>query len=377
MRSLNEIAGPGTRRQRDEADAPSLAADDRISPVEHAAMHRAFDLALRGPRGGNPQVGCVLVGASGTTLGEGWHAGIGQPHAEAVAILDARRRGHDLRGATAVVTLEPCDHTGRTPPCSRALIDAGIARAVVSAPDPTPEATGGVRRLREAGVEVVTGALADRGQRLVDAWLRTRGTGRPYVIAKIASTLDGRVAAADGTSRWITSAAARAHAHRQRAVVDAIVVGTGTALRDDPRLTARGGDGAPAPRQPLRVVVGHRELPAGARLRDGRFLALRTHDAGEVVEALHARGERLVLVEGGPTLLTAFLRAGLVDELHAYLAPVLLGAGPASIGDLGIGTIAEARRFAPIQRLTLDPDLLVVSAAEDPSPIDHPRHQEQ
>ncbi|GEA80744.1 bifunctional diaminohydroxyphosphoribosylaminopyrimidine deaminase/5-amino-6-(5-phosphoribosylamino)uracil reductase RibD [Cellulomonas sp. CW35] len=338
---------------------------------ERAAMTRAFELARRGPEHDpNPRVGCVLLRpgpatstAGPTTVGEGWHRGAGTPHAEVAALADAAARGEDTRGVTAVVTLEPCSHTGRTGPCTDALLAAGVARVVVAVRDPNPVAAGGVEILRAAGVEVVTDVLADEGRALLGAWLPAVGADRPFVTLKTATTLDGRVAATDGSSRWITSSVARRHAHELRAQVDAIVVGTGTALRDDPTLTARTADGTLAGAQPLRVVVGHRDVPRDARLRGpgGPLVQVRTHDPAHVLRELAARDVRRVLVEGGPTLAAAFLRAGLVDEVHAYVAPVLLGAGPSAVGDLGITSIAAAVRLEPVSVLPLGPDVLVVA----------------
>ncbi|MBT0995164.1 bifunctional diaminohydroxyphosphoribosylaminopyrimidine deaminase/5-amino-6-(5-phosphoribosylamino)uracil reductase RibD [Cellulomonas sp. DKR-3] len=333
-------------------------------------MRRALELARRGPEHDpNPRVGCVLLrpdeddDGPATTIGEGWHRGAGTPHAEVAALADAAERGQDTRGATAVVTLEPCAHTGRTGACTQALLAAGVRRVVVAVEDPNPVAAGGAAVLRAAGVVVETGVLADEGRTVLGAWLPTVGRDRPFVTLKTATSLDGRVAAADGSSRWITSDVARRHAHELRAEVDAIVVGTGTALRDDPSLTARTADGSLAEHQPLRVVVGRREVPAGARLRGpgGELVALATHDPASVLDDLRARGVRRVLVEGGPTLAAAFLRAGLVDEVHAYVAPVLLGSGPAALADLGITTIADAVRLEPVSVLPLGPDVLVVA----------------
>jgi diaminohydroxyphosphoribosylaminopyrimidine deaminase/5-amino-6-(5-phosphoribosylamino)uracil reductase len=346
---------------------------DQRAAVERDAMARALDLAARGPaHGPNPRVGCVLLAPDGRVLGEGWHRGAGTPHAEVAALADARARGADdaaVRGATAVVTLEPCDHTGRTGPCSVALLAAGVARVVVAVADPNPAAAGGARRLRAAGVEVVAGVGEVEGRALLRPWLAAVRRGRPFVTLKLASTLDGRVAAADGSSRWITSPEARAHAHARRAEVDALVVGTGTALADDPALTARTPDGTPAPHQPLRVVVGTRDLPAGGRLAGpgGEVLHLRTHDPRAVLAALHEREARHVLVEGGPTLAAAFLRAGVVDEVHAYLAPVLLGAGRPAVSDLGIATIGDALRLRPRAVRPLGPDVLVEADLEEES----------
>ncbi|MBD5787515.1 bifunctional diaminohydroxyphosphoribosylaminopyrimidine deaminase/5-amino-6-(5-phosphoribosylamino)uracil reductase RibD [Cellulosimicrobium terreum] len=358
-------------------------------------MARALELAARGPAyGPNPRVGCVLLGArtgdrprpDGAApdphdphdphprhvLGEGHHQGAGTPHAEAAALADARARGVDLAGATAVVTLEPCAHTGRTGPCADALVAAGVAEVVYAVTDPNPLATGGARRLRDAGVGVVQGLRADEGEELLRVWLTSVRRGTPYVTLKTATTLDGFVAALDGTSRWITGPEARAHAHRVRAEVDAIVVGTGTVLVDDPELTARVRPGGPegdasaggrAVHQPSRVVVGCREVPAGARVRGpgGAFVQVRTHDVREVLAELGEREVRHVLVEGGPTLATAFLAADAVDELHAYVAPVLLGEGRRVVGGLGVGTIADAYRFRTVEVGRVGGDALVVS----------------
>ncbi len=334
------------------------------SGAERDALRRAFELARRGPGNGpNPRVGAVLLAPDGRSIGEGWHRGAGTPHAEVAALADAAAHGHHVVGATAVVTLEPCNHTGRTGPCSVALLEAGVARVVVSVTDPNPMAAGGAARLRAGGVEVVTGVLEEEGRALLGPWLHAMRHGRPYVTLKLATSLDGRVAAADGTSRWITSDVARRHAHEMRSQVDAIVVGTGTALADDPELTARTADGGLVEHQPLRVVVGLRELPAAARLHGpgGPLLQLRTHEPAEVLDALAGREVRHVLVEGGPTLAAAFLRTGLVDEVHAYVAPVLLGAGRAAVGDLGVSTIDDALRLEPVHVQPLGPDVLIVA----------------
>ncbi|GAA2231717.1 bifunctional diaminohydroxyphosphoribosylaminopyrimidine deaminase/5-amino-6-(5-phosphoribosylamino)uracil reductase RibD [Promicromonospora sukumoe] len=329
-----------------------------------AAMRRALALARLGPAyGPNPRVGCVLLDPDGRTVAEGYHRGAGTPHAEAAALTDARSRGIDPLGTTAVVTLEPCAHHGRTGPCADALIEAGVAAVHVAVGDPNPVATGGATKLRDAGIEVTTGLLADEGEELLRTWLHAVRTGRPYVTLKLATSLDGRVAAVDGTSRWITGAQARAHAHVVRAQVDAIAVGTGTALADDPSLTARRTDGGRFEHQPLRVVLGDRVVPDGARLRGpgGDLLTLPGHDLDGALRALGDREVRHLLVEGGPTLATALLAADAVDEVHAYVAPVLLGAGATAVGDLGVTTIGEAARFATDDVTRLGDDMLLVA----------------
>src|SRR5690349_7075093 len=226
---------------------------DRRS-AEQAAMTRALALAASPgvPLGPNPRVGCVLLAGDGTTVAEGFHRGAGAPHAEADALA---RAGSAARGTTAVVTLEPCNHTGRTGPCARALVDAGVARVVFAQGDPNPLAQGGAETLRSAGVDVEGGLLADEARAVNRAWSFAHQERRPFVTWKLATTLDGRGAAADGTSRWVTSLPARRDTHRLRSGCDAILVGTGTVLADDPRLTVRDDDDVDLPRalQPLRV----------------------------------------------------------------------------------------------------------------------------
>ena len=209
--------------------------------------------------------------------------------------------------------------------------------------------------------------METEGRALLRPWLTAVGRGRPWVTLKTASTLDGRVAAADGSSRWITSQAARRHAHAMRAEVDAIVVGTGTALADDPALTARDDHGDLAAHQPLRVVAGDRPVPAGARLRGpgGDLVQVAGHDPAALLAELAAREVRHVLVEGGPTLAAAFLRAGVVDEVHAYLAPAFLGAGRSAVADLGVGSVADALRLRVTDVERIGADVLVVARTEE------------
>jgi len=326
-----------------------------------ALMRRALELAARGPVADpNPRVGAVVLDAAGTVVGEGWHHGAGTPHAEVEAL---RAAGSRASGGTAVVTLEPCNHTGRTGPCSRALADAGVARVVYAQSDPNPVAAAGARTLRGAGVEVVGGVLAVEASALNRAWTFAVSRGRPMVTWKFAATLDGRSAAADGTSQWVTGQAARADVHDLRAECDAILVGTGTVLTDDPRLTTRHPDGSLRARQPLRVVVGERDLPAAARVLDDAAptVHLRERDPALVLKSLAGREVRHVWLEGGPTVAAAFLAAGLVDEVVAYLAPALLGAGAAAVGDLGIQTIGEALRLVPREVTTVGEDIKVVA----------------
>lgn len=315
-------------------------------PIDVAWMRRAIELAARGigSTHPNPVVGCVITAADGNPVGEGFHAVAGGPHAEVEAL---RMAGPRARGGTAYVTLEPCNHTGRTGPCADALIAADVARVVYAVPDPNRQASGGGDKLRSKNIQVEQGLLRDEAETGNHIWLHSVRTGRPFVTWKFATTLDGRSAAPDRTSKWITGPAARADVHRHRAECDAIAVGTQTVLSDDPELTVRDSDDVPAARQPLRVVVGDREIPATAKVRNDRAqtLLLPTHDPAEVLRQLDDRQIRHLWLEGGPTLAAAFVRAGLVDQIVAYVAPAFLGSGFAAIGDLGAESIDHLRRF--------------------------------
>ncbi|MFI9011988.1 bifunctional diaminohydroxyphosphoribosylaminopyrimidine deaminase/5-amino-6-(5-phosphoribosylamino)uracil reductase RibD [Actinosynnema sp. NPDC053489] len=324
------------------------------------ALAVAASERVRGTTSPNPPVGCVVLDAGGEVVGTGATRPPGGPHAEVVALAQA---GERARGGTAVVTLEPCSHHGRTPPCTGALVGAGVARVVFAVADPNPQAAGGAGVLREAGVLVGAGVLGEAVERgPLRAWLHYARTGRPHVTWKYAASLDGRVAAGDGTSRWISSEESRAEVHEFRARVDAIVVGTGTVRSDDPRLTARrarpGQDGG---RQPLRVVVGTGDLPPGARVLDdeAETMHLRTHDPDVVLGALAARGVVDVLLEGGPTLAGAFTAAGRVDRVLAYLAPKFLGDGPQALRGAGVSTVTEAVGLVVEQVSMCGPDVRV------------------
>lgn len=336
------------------------AIEDAMRRTVEDAMRRALQLAARGPAtGANPRVGCVILSPEGEVIAEGWHHGLGTPHAEVDAL--SKLAPDRSRGATAVVTLEPCNHHGHTGPCSEALIAAGIAKVFYAVSDPNPAASGGAVRLREAGVDVTGGVLADAVSEFLHPWLTATRLGRPYVTLKWASSLDGRAAASDGTSQWITGEAARIHVHEQRAAADAIIIGTGTVLADDPSLTARDADGRLRAEQPVPVVIGERAVPAGARLRDHPkpLIATASRDLETVLHGLYARGIRHAFVEGGPTLASAFVAAGLVDEYLVYLAPTLLGGPGLALGDLGIGTLADARRLEIVGVERLGEDVLV------------------
>lgn len=324
-----------------------------------ALMRRALSLAARGPLGDpNPRVGAVITDAGGLVVGEGFHEGAGTRHAEVVALHNA---GPAARAGTAVVTLEPCAHTGRTGPCALALIEAGVARVVFAQSDPTASARGGRAMLEAAGVATTAGVLAAESIALNDAWTFSFVHGRPKVTWKFAATLDGRSAATDGTSRWITGELARADVHRLRAQCDAILVGTGTVIADDPALTVRGPDGSMTGRRPLRAVMGLRPIPASARVLDvsAPTLALVTHDPAQALKVLSEHQIHHVWLEGGPTVAAAFLAAGLVDEVIAYLAPALLGAGASAMGDLGIRTIDQALRLTLHEVITIGSDIRI------------------
>jgi diaminohydroxyphosphoribosylaminopyrimidine deaminase / 5-amino-6-(5-phosphoribosylamino)uracil reductase len=316
-----------------------------FSPAEQAAMTRALELAATPgvPLGPNPRVGCVLLDDNGATVAEGYHRGAGTPHAEADALT---RAGDRARGTTAVVTLEPCAHTGRTGPCAVALREAGVRRVVFAQADPNPVAAGGAALLRAAGIEVEEGLSREEAHALNRTWTFAHAHGRPFVTWKFATTLDGRSAAADGTSRWVSGRAARLDTHRLRALCDVMLIGTNTVAVDDPRLTVRDEHDRLVPQQPLRAVMGTRDLPETKRVFDeqAETVRLRTHDPRAALEELFALDRQHVFLEGGPTLAAAFLEAGLVDEIVAYVAPMLLGAGQQAVADLGITTIAGALR---------------------------------
>jgi diaminohydroxyphosphoribosylaminopyrimidine deaminase/5-amino-6-(5-phosphoribosylamino)uracil reductase len=338
------------------------------SPAEIAAMRRALTLAETAgvPLGPNPRVGCVLLDPDGAPIAEGYHRGAGHPHAEVDALIGA---GERARGATAVVTLEPCNHTGRTGPCADALLAAGIARVVYAQQDGNAVARGGGEALRAAGVDVEGGVLADEARAINPIWTFAVENGRPFVTWKYAATLDGRSAAADGSSRWITSPEARGEVHRLRAECDAILVGTGTVLADNPQLTVRDAAGEPLGRghRPLRVVMGRRGVPAEAAVLDGAAdtLVLNTRDPAAALKRLLDEDCQHVLLEGGPTLAGAFLREGLVDRVIAYLAPALLGAGPAALSDAGVGTIADAIRLEIIDIARVGPDVRLTAVRRE------------
>jgi diaminohydroxyphosphoribosylaminopyrimidine deaminase/5-amino-6-(5-phosphoribosylamino)uracil reductase len=297
-------------------------------------MSRALELAERG-RGkveDHPLVGAVLVQGD-EVVGEGWYEYAAVEHAETVALAQA---GERARGATLYVTLEPCAHHGRTPPCADAVIAAGVACVVVGALDPNPKAAGGLERLRAAGVEV---ELLDSAEAKLqnEAWRTWKALGRPFVTLKLAVTLDGRVAVPG--RRWISGEESRRLVHELRAASYAVAVGMGTVRADAPRLDARDVDAA---KQPRRLAFGRGPLP------DGSELELRTGPLDEELQALAAEGVQSLLLEGGPTLATAFLAAGLVDKLVLFIAPILAGDGPHAFGPLAEPAVLTGLTATPV-----------------------------
>ena len=364
-----------------------------MAPIDEAHMRRALELAQRGwgAVSPNPMVGAVVLQGD-DVVGEGWYRGPkGKPHAEIVALRQAQEAAH---GATVVCTLEPCDHFASTPPCTRALIDAGVARVVVAATDPNPVVDGrGFARLREAGIEVETGVLEPEAMQLNVAFERHVTTGAPYVVLKMATSLDGKTAATDGTSRWITGEAARADLHHLRAWSDAIVVGAATAIADDPALTVRGPDAVTA-RQPLRVVVDSAgRVPPTLQLFDsaaptlvattnrapggrksewahaGADVVVLDRDADgrvslrSLVEDLGKRDVQGLVIEGGATLAWSEVSEALIDRVVVYIAPLLVGGSgaPTALSGAGFAPISEALRLGPLTVGAIDDDLRVVA----------------
>ncbi len=366
------------------------------SGVVDNALNYAVALAKQGMRGANPLVGAVILDADAATVATGYHRGAGAPHAE-VDALNAlfTKLPEDVRPdpatLTMVVTLEPCNHTGRTGPCDQAIIDAGIGTVIYAVADPGAESAGGAETLRAAGVAVHQHAGHVGAEQLNHRWLAAKTAGRPFVSLKIAQSLDGKIAAADGSSQWITGEKSRAHAHHVRSQVDAILVGTGTVLADDPALNARvqtrghhgqGPQEVLAESQPLRIIMGERRIGQDAKIfrtEGGDTLQLATRDPGAALQELARRGVEHLLVEGGAQIATAFLAADLIDELYLYQAPVLIGSGEpgsaaynphAAVRDLGHATLSQAWdehafRIEDAQPLGQDILIRLVPAAQE------------
>jgi diaminohydroxyphosphoribosylaminopyrimidine deaminase/5-amino-6-(5-phosphoribosylamino)uracil reductase len=320
--------------------------------IEVQQLTELIDRVLNAPvkTSPNPRVGCRIISATGELLAEGIHGESGVDHAEVIALAKA---GDAARGATVLVTLEPCNHTGKTGPCSEALIAAGVKRVVFGSHD-SGIADGGAETLRSAGIDVVAGVLESECDEIVAPWKYFSATGFPFVTLKIASTLDGYVAASDGSSRWITGEGARTFVHQLRARVDAVAVGSGTVAIDDPLLDVRLPGEWP---QPARYVIGKRDLPTQSRLT-GIATQLRTHDPREALTEMAHHGIQHVLLEGGPTTAAAFVRAGLVNQIFWCTAPKLLGSGTSSMADLGITTISDASTWKTVRSWRAGDDVI-------------------
>jgi len=331
------------------------------SQTEQKAMRRAIDAAATVIRTlPNPRVGCVLLDPDGHEISIGIHRGAGTPHAEVDALAQA---GEAARGGTAVVTLEPCHHEGRTGPCSQALIDAGVARVVFAQIDPNREAAGGSAALKAAGIEVEAGVMAEEAADLNEEWTFAMTAGRPFVTWKYAATMDGLSAAPDGSSKWITGEEARRDVQRFRAGVDAIVAGTGAVLADDPRLTVRDEEGLPLPydQQALRVVVGETTIPNYYRVFDrvAPTLVIQSRDPEVVLGKLVDNDIRNVWLEGGPRLAGGFWKAGVIDRVIGYIAPAMLGSGRAALEGEAT-TLADMRPIEIHDLARIGPDIRII-----------------
>ncbi len=321
-------------------------------------MRRAIELSLNAPEfNANPRVGAVLIDDTGNIVAEGWHRGVGTPHAE----VDALSKVSNASGLTAVVTLEPCNHTGTTGPCAQALIAAGVKSVVFAAFDPGNTEGGGRFTLEQAGIEVVGPVLSEEYLPILKPWIINKFEQRPYVVIKYASSIDGRVAAEDKTSKWITGSVAREDVHERRAKSQAIIAGTNTIELDDSELTARKPDGSLYETQPLRVVIGERELSPSLRVFNGdaETVQLKTRDLTDALASLYARGIRQVFVEGGSTLQSELIRLGLADEYLIYLAPKLIGGSHTAIRNIGVGNIGNAIQLRFIETKILGEDILL------------------
>ena len=325
-------------------------------------MKRAFELAALSPAfGENPQVGALIIDELGARLAEGWHSGAGTPHAEIDALTKLEAKGISPKGLTAVVTLEPCNHIGKTGPCSGALLAAGIKRVIFGTVDPGQSEGGGRFTLEQGGVEVIGAVLENQARAVIMPWYINKFKKRPHVVIKWASSVDGRTAAADGTSKWITGAEARADVHRRRAASQSILVGTNTVVLDDPELTARKPDGSLFENQPMRVIVGERELDSKKRVFNGdaKTLHLKTRNLDQVMQDLFTLGIRQVFVEGGAQIESELIRLGLADEFLIYLAPKMLGGPQSAIGDIGVGGIGQAVGLEFIETKRLGADIFI------------------
>lgn len=326
------------------------------SQAYEPAMRRAMELALLGPKfGPNPQVGAVILDKDLNIIAEGFHNGAGTNHAEVEALS---KLSMIPEGATAVVTLEPCNHFGRTGPCAEALINAGVKNVVFGAKDPGQVSANGAQTLRDAGVSVLAGVLADEVTVQQRVWFTSMQKQRPFISLKWAQTLDGRSAASDKSSKWISGSESRNHVHKMRSEIDAILVGTQTALLDDPELTARKPDGSLYEHQPLRVVLGETELPATLRIfnPDAETMLINSREIQSAVKSIYETGAKHLLVEGGAKLISSFIEQGLFDEILVYQAPLLTGGTNVAVAEIGIARMADSLKleFTEVGRLGED-----------------------
>ena len=315
----------------------------------HLASLSASILGRTAP---NPNVAAAIYGADGILISDGAHnPHLSPDHAEVIAIKEA---GELARGATIVVSLEPCNHTGKTGPCVDAIIEAGISTVIYAVKDPNPVAAGGAQRLAASGIDVQFHESKELAG-IQGAWLHRIANNRPYFIWKVATSLDGRIAASDGTSQWISSPESRHDVQILRSQSDAILIGTGTALADNPTLRPR-IEGAPSP---IRIVMGGRDLPANFNLNDGKSqtVFLKSHSTDDLLKALDYLPVSQVLVEAGPGLGSALFKAGVIDEIVIYQAPILLGAGTTWLADIGISTLADAMKLSLISSEQIGPDV--------------------
>ena len=327
------------------------------------AMQRAIALSQKGlgKTSPNPIVGAVIVNSDGLIIAEGFHDRMSSPdHAEVVALKAA---GAQAKGATMVITLEPCNHTGATGPCSKAIADAGISKVIYAIKDPNKQAAGGAQALRDQGVQVEGGVLESDAAYANRAWLTKIEKNRPFFTWKVATTLDGKIAATDGTSQWISNEISRKDVQILRRQADAILVGTNTVITDDPHLIPR-GDFPGFATNPLRVVCGEQQLPPTSKVFDdaATTLLVKTKNLNDLVEELNKTGVNHVLVEAGPKLATAMLKQGLLDELVIYQAPSLLGQGKSFVADIGATTINELLALDHVATEVLDGDIKSIYA---------------
>ena len=320
--------------------------------IDDAYAH-LYSLSLQGlgVTSPNPNVSAAIYSADGNLIADGFHnRKVSLDHAEVIALKSA---GAAARGATMVVTLEPCAHTGKTPPCTHAIIDAGIAKVIYTVTDPNPIASGGAALLRAAGIDVEFRESAHLAY-VQRAWLHKEVTGRPLMIWKVATTVDGKVAASDGTSQWITGAESREDVQNLRAQSDAILIGTNTAIVDNPHLIPRGHRA-----RPVRVISGEQEVPATNQIFDheARTISVKSKSIPELMQVLTHEGFNQVLVEAGPTLGSALMASGNIDELIIYQAPKMLGAGKEFVSHLGISTLDDHLKLELISVRQLGSDI--------------------